>query len=88
MKRLEYEAQALGSERIDIEAGEGCVSEVHLSNRGPVEVTVKRQVSNGTVLLTEWTSSYTQGGRRWSGTPGASVIEVGRHGITYQRDYQ
>jgi uncharacterized protein (TIGR02246 family) len=60
----------------------------YFANRGPVEVTVKRQVSNGTVLLTEWTSSYTQGGRRWSGTPGASVIEVGRHGITYQRDYQ
>lgn len=58
------------------------------ANRGPVEVTVKRQVSNGSVLLTEWTSAYTQSGRRWSGTPGVSVLELGRHGITYQRDYQ
>jgi uncharacterized protein (TIGR02246 family) len=60
----------------------------YFANRGPVEVTVKRQVANGKVLLTEWTSAYTQGGRRWSGTPGVSVIEIGRHGITYQRDYQ
>jgi uncharacterized protein (TIGR02246 family) len=60
----------------------------YFANRGPVEVTVKRQVTAGQVLLAEWTSSYTQGGRRWSGTPGVSVLELGREGIGYQRDYQ
>jgi uncharacterized protein (TIGR02246 family) len=60
----------------------------YFANRGPVEVTVKREVTNGSVVLAEWTSAYTQGGRRWSGTPGVSVLELSRHGITYQRDYE
>jgi uncharacterized protein (TIGR02246 family) len=60
----------------------------YFANRGPVEVTVKRQVANASVVLAEWTSAYTQGGRRWSGTPGVSVLEFGHHGISYQRDYQ
>jgi len=39
-------------------------------------------------VLAEWTSSYTEAGRRWSGTPGVSVVELGREGIKYHRDYQ
>jgi hypothetical protein len=39
-------------------------------------------------VLVEWTSSYTEGGRRLSGTPGVSAVEVGGEGITYHRDYQ
>jgi uncharacterized protein (TIGR02246 family) len=60
----------------------------YFANHGPVEVTVKRQVADTSVVLAEWTSAYTQGGRRWSGTPGVSVLEFGHHGISYQRDYQ
>jgi uncharacterized protein (TIGR02246 family) len=60
----------------------------HFARRGPVEVTVKRELTADSSVLAEWTSSYTEGGRRWSGTPGVSVIEVGREGITYHRDYQ
>ena len=56
--------------------------------RGPIELTVKRQVGADQTVLAEWTSSYTEGGRRWSGTPGVSVVEVGAEGITYHRDYQ
>jgi uncharacterized protein (TIGR02246 family) len=56
--------------------------------RGPVELTVKRQVHGEGTVLTEWTSAFTQAGRRSSGVPGASVVEVGRHGITYHRDFQ
>jgi uncharacterized protein (TIGR02246 family) len=58
------------------------------ARRGPVEITVKREVTADSSVLSEWTSSYTEGGRRWSGTPGVSVIEVGREGIAYHRDYQ
>jgi uncharacterized protein (TIGR02246 family) len=60
----------------------------YFARRGPVEVTVKREVTADSSVLAEWTSSYTEGGRRWSGTPGVSVIELGRDGITYHRDYQ
>ncbi len=56
--------------------------------RGPVELTVKRQVEADGAVLAEWTSAFTEGGRRSSGVPGVSVVEVGRHGITYHRDYQ
>ena len=56
--------------------------------RGPVEISVKRQVvGNGTVLA-EWTTAFTENGRRSSGTPGVSVVELGRGGISYHRDYQ
>jgi uncharacterized protein (TIGR02246 family) len=55
--------------------------------RGPVELTVKRQVDAGQAVLAEWTSSYTEGGRRSSGVPGVSVVEVGEDGITYHRDF-
>jgi len=58
------------------------------ARRGPVEITVKREVTSDSSVLAEWTSSYTEGGRRWSGTPGVSVLEIGRDGITYHRDYQ
>ena len=60
----------------------------YFANRGPVEVTVKRQVADSSVVLAEWTSASTEGGRRSSGVPGVSVVEVGRHGITYHRDYR
>jgi uncharacterized protein (TIGR02246 family) len=56
--------------------------------RGPVELTVKRQVDGDGAVLAEWTKADTQGGRRSSGVPGVSVVEVGRHGITYHRDFQ
>jgi hypothetical protein len=38
-------------------------------------------------VLAEWTSAFTEGGRRSSGVPGVSVVEVGQDGITYHRDY-
>jgi uncharacterized protein (TIGR02246 family) len=60
----------------------------YFARRGPVEVAVKRELTADSSVLAEWTSSYTEGGRRWSGTPGVSVIELGREGITYHRDYQ
>jgi len=60
----------------------------HFAIRGPVELTVKRQVEADEAVLTEWTSAFTEGGRRSSGVPGVSVVEVGRRGITYHRDYQ
>ncbi len=56
--------------------------------RGPVELTVKRQVTADAAVLTEWTSAFSESGRRSSGTPGASVVELGRDGIVYHRDYQ
>jgi uncharacterized protein (TIGR02246 family) len=56
--------------------------------RGPVELTVKRQAHDDSAVMTEWTSAYTEAGRRSSGVPGVSVVEVGRHGITYHRDFQ
>jgi uncharacterized protein (TIGR02246 family) len=55
--------------------------------RGPVELSVKRQVEADQAVLAEWTSEYTEGGRRSSGVPGVSVVEVGRDGITYHRDF-
>ncbi|HZA81955.1 MAG TPA: nuclear transport factor 2 family protein [Actinomycetes bacterium] len=55
--------------------------------RGPVELTVKRQVEADQAVLAEWTSAYTEAGRRSSGVPGVSVVEVGRDGITYHRDF-
>ena len=56
--------------------------------RGPVELTVKRQVGAGQTVLAEWTSAFTQAGRRSSGVPGVSVVEVGGDGITYHRDFR
>jgi uncharacterized protein (TIGR02246 family) len=55
--------------------------------RGPVELSVKRQVGGDQTVLAEWTSAYTDGGRRSSGVPGVSVVEVGRDGIVYHRDF-
>jgi len=55
--------------------------------RGPVELTVKRQVAADQAVLAEWTSAYTEGGRRSVGVPGVSVVEVGRDGISYHRDF-
>ena len=55
--------------------------------RGPIELTVKRQVDADRSVLAEWTSAYTDGGRRSTGVPGVSVIEVGRDGIVYHRDF-
>ena len=55
--------------------------------RGPIELTVKRQVGADQTVLAEWTSAYTDGGRRSTGVPGVSVIEVGRDGIVYHRDF-
>ena len=55
--------------------------------RGPVQLTVKRQVDADQAVLAEWTSAYTEGGRRSSGVPGVSVLELGRDGITYHRDF-
>jgi uncharacterized protein (TIGR02246 family) len=57
-------------------------------NRGPVELTVKRRVIADGAVMAEWTSAFTQAGRRSSGVPGVSVVEVGRDGITYHRDYR
>jgi len=58
----------------------------YFARRGPVEVTVKREVQADSTVLAEWTSAYTDGGRRSTGVPGVSVIEVGRDGIVYHRD--
>jgi uncharacterized protein (TIGR02246 family) len=58
------------------------------ATRGPVQYTVKREVTDDGVLLAEWTSATDEGGRHAGGLPGATVIEVGRHGIVYHRDYQ
>jgi uncharacterized protein (TIGR02246 family) len=55
--------------------------------RGPVELTVKRQVHADRTVLTEWTSAFSDGGRRSTGVPGVSVLEVGRDGIVYHRDF-
>ena len=55
--------------------------------RGPVELSVKRQVGADQTVLAEWTSAYTEGGRRSTGVPGVSVVEVGRDGIVYHRDF-
>ena len=55
--------------------------------RGPVELTVKRQVETDRAVLAEWTSAHTEAGRRSSGVPGVSVVEVGRDGIVYHRDF-
>jgi uncharacterized protein (TIGR02246 family) len=55
--------------------------------RGPVELTVKRQVDAEQTVLVEWTSASTDGGRRSVGVPGVSVVEVGRDGIVYHRDF-
>ena len=55
--------------------------------RGPIELTVKRQVDADAAVLTEWTSAHTEAGRRSSGVPGVSVVEVGRDGITYHRNF-
>jgi uncharacterized protein (TIGR02246 family) len=60
----------------------------YFANRGPVELTVKRRVTADGAVMAEWTSAFTQAGRRSSGVPGVSVVEVGRDGITYHRDYQ
>jgi uncharacterized protein (TIGR02246 family) len=56
--------------------------------RGPVEISVKREVVGDGSVLAEWTNAFTENGRRSSGTPGVSVIELGREGIAYHRDYQ
>lgn len=59
------------------------------ATRGPVQYTVKRQVvTDDTTVLTEWTSASEENGRRSTGLPGATVIEVGSGGITYHRDYR
>jgi uncharacterized protein (TIGR02246 family) len=55
--------------------------------RGPVELIVKRQLDADQAVLAEWTSAFTEGGRRSTGVPGVSVVEVGRDGITYHRDF-
>jgi uncharacterized protein (TIGR02246 family) len=55
--------------------------------RGPVELSVKRQVGGDQTVLAEWTSAYRDGGRRSVGVPGVSVVEVGRDGIVYHRDF-
>jgi uncharacterized protein (TIGR02246 family) len=55
--------------------------------RGPVELSVKRQVGADQTVLAEWTSAYSDGGRRSTGVPGVSVIEVDRDGIVYHRDF-
>ena len=55
--------------------------------RGPVELTVKRQVDADHTVLAEWTSASTDGGRRSVGVPGLSVVEVGNDGIVYHRDF-
>ena len=55
--------------------------------RGPVELTVKRQVGGDQTVLIEWTSAFTDGGRRSTGVPGVSVLELGRDGIVYHRDF-
>jgi len=43
-------------------------------------------VDNHTAIV-EWTWSFRRDGRRVADQPGASVIQVGEHGITYHRDY-
>ncbi|HJW63782.1 MAG TPA: hypothetical protein VJ849_09795 [Actinomycetes bacterium] len=47
----------------------------------------KRQVGGDQTVLAEWTSAYRDGGRRSVGVPGLSVVEVGRDGIVYHRDF-
>ena len=58
------------------------------ATRGPIQLTVKRQAEGDDgIVLTEWTSASDDGGRRSSGLPGATVLQVGRSGISYARDY-
>jgi len=64
----------------------------HLKGRfataGPVTYTVKRQVVASDVVLTEWTRATEENGRKSTGLPGATVLELGPEGIVYHRDYQ
>jgi uncharacterized protein (TIGR02246 family) len=61
----------------------------YFATRGPVQYTVKREAGgDGGVVLAEWTSASTEAGRRSTGLPGATVIQLGREGIVYHRDYQ
>ena len=60
-----------------------------LQARENVDVTTKRllESEDGSFVAVEWAVSYTAAGRRWNSLPRSSWIEVGEHGITYQRDY-
>ena len=49
----------------------------YFANRGPVEVTVKRQVANGSVVLAEWTRANTPGGGGGAGPPRGWVLGFG-----------
>ena len=59
-----------------------------LQARENIDVTTKRllESEDGSFVAVEWAISYTAAGRRWNGLPRSSWIEVGEHGITYQRD--
>jgi limonene-1,2-epoxide hydrolase len=48
---------------------------------------VKRMGTDEHTAIVEWTWSFRRDGRRVTDQPGASVIQVGEHGITYHRDY-
>jgi uncharacterized protein (TIGR02246 family) len=49
---------------------------------------VERMGVDGDSAIVEWTWSFrTQDNRRVTGQTGATVIQVGPHGITYHRDY-
>lgn len=48
---------------------------------------VKRMGVDDHTAIVEWTWSFRRDGRRVADQPGASVIQVGEHGITYHRDY-
>ncbi|HKE99944.1 MAG TPA: nuclear transport factor 2 family protein [Actinomycetes bacterium] len=59
------------------------------ATRGPVLYTVKRQVTGPEgALLAEWTSAWSEEGRRSTGLPGATSLQIGPEGISYHRDYQ
>jgi hypothetical protein len=50
--------------------------------------TVERMGVDGDTAIVEWTWSFrTPDNRRVSGQAGATVIQVGPHGIVYHRDY-
>jgi len=48
---------------------------------------VKRMGVDDNTAIVEWTWSFRRDGRRVTDQPGASVIQLGEHGITYHRDY-
>lgn len=62
----------------------------YLGGKDDVSIDTIRAVesADGRTLATEWTISYTAGGRKWNNLPRASIFEFDDDGrIAYHRDY-